>query len=145
MAAKDPTQKGKMAFARQFLEQNHDANPIAVNAAWYAAGHGGSISKSAVGKMRAKLGLTDRSRSGRRPARAVATKPRAAADRDHGPRNGEGNRHVALPESDRDRTLEQLEAEIDRILFQVMALDGLSEVEEALRRGRRLLVLAARP
>ena len=168
MAASQTKELGKMDFAEQYLEQHPDANVVAVNDAWRAAGRDGTISKSAVGKLRAKLGLTDpyrnrgRSESASTPAKKTATKPRATAGSGHRQRNGEGkgmrkgmghgHRHDAVPEparaathSRRAQVIEQIEAEVDRILFQVMALGDLTEVEDALRRGRRLLILAARP
>ena len=40
---------------------------------------------------------------------------------------------------DRNQALEGLEAEIDRLLFRVMELGGLEEVEQGLRRVRRLV------
>jgi hypothetical protein len=38
--------------------------------------------------------------------------------------------------------LVDVEADIDRLLFKVMALDGLSDVETTLRQARRLLYRA---
>jgi hypothetical protein len=40
---------------------------------------------------------------------------------------------------DRNQALEGLEAEIDQLLFRVMELGGLEEVEQGLRRVRRLV------
>ena len=40
---------------------------------------------------------------------------------------------------DRDRALEDLEAELDRILYRVVEMGGLDEVAQELRRVRRLV------
>ena len=43
------------------------------------------------------------------------------------------------PRGNRTTALEGLEAEIDRLLFQVMGIGDLTEIEDSLRRARRLL------
>ena len=46
---------------------------------------------------------------------------------------------------DRQRRLTELEADIDRMLFKVMELGGLSGIEESLRQTRRLLYRSLLP
>ena len=43
--------QGKTAFVRDVLTKNNQANPKAVNEAWSAAGHEGSISTTLVNKI----------------------------------------------------------------------------------------------
>ena len=58
-----------------------------------------------------------------------------------------GERRTSLPSqsalrgktSSHHESLEELEADIDRLLFKVMGLGGLSAIEESLRQARRLL------
>ena len=45
-------------FVKEYLNDHPQGNVSAVNEAWKAAGFDGTISKTLVDKMRAKLGLT---------------------------------------------------------------------------------------
>src|SRR3954452_23045129 len=60
MATGPGVNQGKSAFLEEFLPDNPDAKLEAVNKAWSAAGHDGTISDSLFGKLRSKLGLTGR-------------------------------------------------------------------------------------
>jgi hypothetical protein len=150
---------GKSEFVRAALEKNPKANPRTVNEAWKSAGHSGVISNSLVHKMRANMGVTGnlRARSKRRGSNGAAKKaPVEGRRRGRPPKvatlaalaaNGAGSAGAAkkaLSPGGRARMLELLEAEVDQLLFRTMALGGLAEVEDALRRARRLLVLAHR-
>jgi hypothetical protein len=145
--------QGKTQFAREVLQKNPHANAKAVNEAWALAGRDGSISETLVNKQRSEMGLAGNLRGGRprRTATAEGEKPRytgkkrgrkpksARASAAAGPDNG---RAVVEPRSKtggRHNQLVALEAEIDRLLFKVMHLGELPEIEDGLRRTRRLL------
>jgi len=147
--------QGKTEFVRQVLKQDPNANERVVNEAWLESGHQGTISRSSVGKMRAKLGLTDRSRSGRRSrpkADGQASRKSSSRQATAEPRSS-GNGSIASKATrsaatasgatGRSRVFEELERDLDRVIFRVMSMEGLSEVEGLLRRSRRLLVLAS--
>ena len=70
--------------------------------------------------------------------RAETTAP---ADRpEPGPARVEANGY----RGDRGRVLEDLEVDLDRLIFRVMGLGGLTEVEAGLRRARRAIILEPR-
>ena len=159
MAKHNGGDQGKLDFVRQMLEQDRNANEAKVNEAWEAAGQSGTISRSSVGKVRAEMGLTNKRRSpkkaeaqagtGRRPGRPKARPGRRGgriaaeavpASRGNGVMS---DAPADAPAADRGRTIQDLEGDLDRILFQVMGLGGLAEVEELIRRSRRLLILGS--
>ena len=43
------------------------------------------------------------------------------------------------PQGNRSTVLNELEADIDRLIFKAMAIGDLTEIEDSLRRARRLL------
>lgn len=153
-AVKSP---GKSEFVKDVLSKNPKANAQAVNEAWHASGHEGTISGTLVQKLRASLGLT-RSRKARKPAaNGAMEKGRFAASRSGAkpgrPRKGsqpqgvDGAQGAAPPARPAraaagtdDRRLVELEGDIDRLIFRLIAVGGLSEVEDALRQARRLLI-----
>src|SRR5512142_2232229 len=49
---------GKSVFLKKYLVETPDVSKEAVEAAWRAAGHEGTISQSLIGKVRKDLGLT---------------------------------------------------------------------------------------
>jgi hypothetical protein len=160
MARTAGNDQGKLEFVRQMLEQDANANEKTVNEAWEEAGHEGSISRSSVGKVRAELGLTNKRRprsqkaeaetakkSSTRQTRRRRTEPSAQAaeptrSRDNGT-PAEAASASANGGGDRGRVIEELEGDLDRLLFRVMNLGGLTEVEELLRRSRRILILGS--
>ena len=124
-------------FVKEFLHDNPQGNVASVNKAWQAAGFDGTISLALVDKLRASMGLTGNIRRKSRKSRTrAAGKQRGRPRTDAAPLvNGQspGRR------SDRTVALNDLEADIDRILFKVMGIGDLSEIEESLRGARRLL------
>jgi len=106
----------------------------AVNEAWTVSGFTGTISRTLVDKMRAlsrptgnQLGKTKRTRpSAKAKKRGRSRKESAAAI------NGQ-------PRGDRFTVLEGIEADIDRLIFRMMVIGDLTEIEDTLRRARRLL------
>jgi hypothetical protein len=134
--------QGKTPFVKEFLNDHPEGNVEAVNEAWKAAGFDGTISPTLVYQMRKQLGLTDKLRGkagkteaapstgkkrGRKPKEATATIDGKPAGQAMGRKSG------------RTSALEGLEAEVDRLLFKVMEVGNLPQVEETLRQTRRLL------
>ncbi len=138
---------GKTMFAKEFLNDHPKVNFNDVNEAWTAAGFAGSISRTLVDKMRASLGLTGNLRGKTKKIR-ITTKGKAipsgkklgrprkepTAVLNGQPRGRKSNRSLAMNE---------LEADIDRLIFKMMAVGDLTEIEDALRRARRLLYATA--
>ena len=164
MASEVGRDQGKSAFVRDVLRKDRQANHEAVNRAWTAAGHAGTISESLVNKIRSQMGLTGQPRPGARVKESAgsAEPPAAPATRrGSGPKKGGGRppaqgdeRPVpqetaseAEPQeagsqsggADRTRVLTRLEGQIDELLFEIKMAGGLPEFEEALRRTRRIL------
>ncbi len=135
---------GKTSFLKEFLHDNPQGNVKAVNEAWQAAGFDGTISETLVYKARASLGLTG----------TLSGKTKAAAEgktTSTGKKLGRPRKDTTAPvtgqprgrKSNRSLALNELEADIDRLLFQVMGVGDLTEIEESLRRARRLLYVTA--
>ena len=135
---------GKTSFLKEFLHDNPQGNVKAANEAWQAAGYGGTISETLVYKTRASLGLTG-NLSGKTKAaaegKATSTGKKLGRPRKEStapvtgqPRGRKSNRSLALTE---------LEADIDRLIFKVMGVGDLSEIEDSLRQARRLLYVTA--
>ncbi len=138
--------------------RNPQANARKVRDAWTEAGHEGSISQTLVNKQRSELGLAGNLKGGRPPkeaASAVAEKPPyTGKKRGRKPKSAYANGHqtggngVPLEATrktggGRQAQLSEFEAEIDRLLFRIMVLGGLEDIEESLRRTRRLVYQAA--
>ena len=139
---------GKTSFVKEVLYDDPYANPAAVNAAWTAAGMDGTISGALVNKTRALLGLTGNLRSKPAKTKAVANQKPAYTGKKRGrkarqttsePSNGMTRVETRGRRSARSESLAELEAEIDRLLFKVMGIGGLSEIEAGLRETRRRL------
>ena len=116
---------GKSMFAKEFLIDNPQGNPAAVNKAWKAAGFKGKISDSVVNAMRASLGLAGN-------LRGTTTKTSVAKE----------TAAKGQPRSNGAVALNDLEGEIDRLMFKVMAMGDFTEIEDSLRQARRLLYAA---
>jgi hypothetical protein len=131
MATTANRNQGKSAFLKEFLLDNPKANPVAANEAWIAAGMPGTVSPSLVNKLRSKLKLTGNLKAGRKPKSASVSgrvTHKTAAGRKP------GRKPTGL-----GRELSQIEAELDRLIYRVMGLDGLEDVAEQLRATRRAL------
>ena len=135
---------GKTSFLKEFLHDNPQGNVKAANEAWQAAGYDGTISTALVYKARASLGLTGNlSGKTKTSAEGKATptgkklgRPRkeSTAPVTGQPRGRKSARTLALTE---------LEADIDRLIFKVMGVGDLTEIEDSLRQARRLLYVTA--
>ena len=142
---------GKTSFVKEILFDNPQANPTAVNEAWTAAGMEGTISPTLVNKMRSELGLAGNLRVGPGQTKAVATSKPAIRDKKSGGK-AKGKSRAANVDTTKaegsgrrmpsTQALVQVEAEIDRLLFLVMKIGGLTDVEDSLRESRRRLYRA---
>ena len=128
---------GKTMFVKEFLNDHPQGNIRAVNEAWKAAGFHGAISKTVVFKVKSSMGLTENGRASTKKSKTSATRKIRVAPRkvitpavNVQPRGSNSNRSLALNE---------LEADIDRLLFKVMGIGSLNEIEDSLRQVRRLL------
>jgi len=148
-----PRNQGKTAFVTNYLSNNPLANARSVNDAWRAAGRDGSISDTLVGKVRSRLGLAGNLRRPRTARTAVETPTRSEGPgkkRGPKPKSARPERERALfnakpggqppaKAANRRTQMASLETEIDQLLFKVMNLGGMSEIEDSLRHTRRLL------
>src|SRR5262249_2668660 len=117
----------------------------------------GDISVSLVHKLRSEMGLTGNLRRRSQAVRAAARDTTSLAPpQSRHPQQGSaktnGRRRTqedGVPAalsaerrqmSERDHMLEEIEGDIDRLIFKLMAIGRVEEIEEALRRVRRLVV-----
>jgi hypothetical protein len=135
--SKTASSPGKTMFVKEFLNDHPQANVDAVNEAWQTAGFDGTISDTLVNKTRALLGLTGNIRGNtKKPKTGVTGKKRGrprketTAAVDGQPQRSNSARTVVL---------DDLEADIDRLIFKMMGIGDLTEIEDTLRRARRLL------
>jgi hypothetical protein len=142
---------GKTSFVKEILFDNPQANPTAVNEAWTAAGMEGTISPTLVNKMRSELGLSGNLRVAPDQTKGVATSKPASRDKKSGGKAKGKSRAANMDTTKaegssrrmpRTQALVQVEAEIDRLLFMVMKIGGLTDVEDSLRESRRRLYRA---
>src|SRR4051812_43508642 len=136
--------QGKSAFVRDLLGRDPEANEQVVNEAWSQEGNEGTISGSLVSKIRSNLGLTGSGRSPGRPKAKAKKGPKAkpvaqAQTESNGP-PAESTTGPAPMTGDRGRTLDQVEARIDDLIFDLKDLGGMEQAQEALRLARRLVV-----
>jgi hypothetical protein len=148
MPATKPRNQGKTSFVKEFLHDNPFGNTKAVNEAWTKEGMKGTISETLVNKMRSHLGLAGNLRGRRRANQGAA---RSAKGRHPAKKRGpspKGSKAMLLGStaahraSRRKADFIELETEMDRLLFRVMNLENLGEVEATIRDARRLLYQA---
>ena len=128
---------GKTMFVKEYLHDHPQGNFSAVNKAWAAAGFEGTISQAVVDKVRASLGLTGNTRGNVTESEPVTTGKKPVQQR-----KNTAAPVTAQPRGNRSMVLEEMEADIDRLLFKAMAMGKLTEIEDTLRRARRLLYTA---
>jgi hypothetical protein len=127
--------QGKTAFVVKHLRQSPDATDEQINEAWAAAGNEGGISGSLLYKIRAKRGLT-----GKKKGRGAGKKRRAKGTRVG--RTAEPTVGTPVPldrRTNRGRIIEEVESDIDRLIFKLMGAGGMETIEDGLRRVRHLL------
>ena len=161
MATTVKPKESKSKYATDYLLKNPFANAKAVSDAWKAAGKTGTISGTLVNKLRSSLGLAGNLRPrrkkgngstagipavytgkkrGRKPKNttsSVVTFPTHSNGRKSG--RAPGNVEPANTATINLSAFDEIEADIDRLLFKVMRLGGMSALEDGLRKARRLL------
>jgi hypothetical protein len=129
-------------FVKEFLNDHPEGNGNDVNEAWTAAGFQGTISRTLVDKTRALLGLTGNLR-GKSKSKASAKEkaPYTGKKRGRKPRETTAavNGQPRGRKSNRSLAMNELEADIDRLIFKVMGIGDLTQIEDSLRQTRRLL------
>lgn len=134
----------KTGFVKAVLAKNNAAKAEDVNKAWKEAGHTDSISDSLVSKTRSALKLTRKKRSSRLAegagAKTGATKALAKRTVDATPPAASPAPRSRGAHAGRAQVLQELESVIDQLIFQSLAIGGLDEFEDALRKARRILV-----
>jgi len=144
MATTATATPGKTSFVKEFLNDNPRGNPQAVNDAWKAAGFEGTISPTLVNKTRALLGLTGNLRDKTGKMSKAKTTP-TGKKRGRKPKettaqvNGKPTGQTRGGKIARTLALTDLEADIDRLIFKAITIGDLTEIEDSLRRARRLL------
>jgi hypothetical protein len=134
-----PRAQGKTQFVREFLTAHPEGNVKAVNEAWQTAGNDGTISHTLVSQMRAKLKLTGNRRGKAAKTEAASrTEPAPGKKRGRKPK-GTSPATTGSRRSAQTSGLLELESDIDRLLFRVMGVGDLPEIEDSLRRTRRIL------
>jgi hypothetical protein len=136
--------QGKTAFVTEHLQQNPDATDDEINEAWELAGNEGGISGSLIYKIRAKEGLTGKRGS---KGRGAATKGRAKSSPRTAGADSTAESAAETPKpldkrTNRGRVVAELEGDIDRVIFKLMSVGGLEEIEDGLRNVRRRLILS---
>jgi hypothetical protein len=149
MAKRSKGAPNKSAFVRDFIQKNPQANRKAVEEAWLAAGQDGVISSALVSNLRSKLGLTAASKKAESNGipESATTRSRGPKRKKRGrPAKSKASEIVAEPTPERkprtvgrDGALAEIEADIDRLIFKLIALGGMEEVEDELRKVRRLM------
>jgi hypothetical protein len=138
------TTLGKTGFTKEFLNDHPDATTRDVNEAWTKAGMQGKISHTTVSEVRKSLGLTGNTPN--RPEKQVSqTQPAKPGGRKPTSRiRASSSTQVGTARQGDDRTtvLMAVEVEIDRLIFQMMGLGDLTEIETALREARRAVYKA---
>jgi hypothetical protein len=133
--------QGKTAFVVEHLRQNPGATDDEINEAWASARNDGGISGSLLYKLRAKEGLTRRrgarGRGVGKRGRARASSMRTRVGRTAGP--GAGTPRPLDGRTSQGRIMGEIEGDIDRLIFKLMAVGGMETIEDELRKVRRLL------
>ncbi len=141
--------EGKSQFVKDVLKKDPFANARVVNEEWAKAGHDSEISSTLVNKLRSSEGYSGNLRSGRKPGAKSKTTKVIVLGKRSGRKPKSSYAPVASVRADahtatrgsapRAADLDQVEADLDRLLFKVMGLEGLSGVENELRQARRML------
>jgi hypothetical protein len=135
--SKTASTPGKTMFVKEFLNDHPQGNVDAVNEAWQVAGFDGTISPTLINKMRASLGLTGNLRGNTKKSKTSTTDKKREKPRKE--TTTAVNVQPRGTNSARTVVLDDLEADIDRLIFKAMGIGDLTQVEDSLRRARRLL------
>src|SRR4051812_12680523 len=140
--------RGKTSFVKETLFDNPQANARFINQAWTKAGMDGTISDTLVNKMRSELGLAGNLRGKSRSGSETTSgekRPYTGKKRGRKPKNASVQAVVVVADASQVRPLRkkgqliELETELDRLIFKIMGLGGLTEIEDSLRGTRRML------
>ena len=138
------TSTNKSVFLQEWLTANPTGRDTDAAQAWQAAGNSGKISPSLFYKIKGEMGLNARykkaaqSREKRATPSSKTSRPQA-----NGRATTSTNHQSVQPQANGQRgsrSLVELEGDSDRLIFHIMAVDGLEEVEQLLRHARRVLV-----
>jgi hypothetical protein len=135
--SKKASSPGKTMFVKEFLNDHPQSNVDTVNGAWQAAGFNGTISATLVNKTRSILGLTGNLRG--MPKTGANGRTSSTGKKMGRPRKQTAAAVNVQPRGQRSTVLNELEAEIDRLIFKAMVIGDLTEIENSLRQARRLL------
>ena len=124
-------------FVKEYLNDHPLGNFAAVNKAWATAGFEGTISQTVVDKVRASLGLTGNIRQN-----VTKSEPSTASKKPIQLPKNATTPVAKQPRGVKSIDLDEMEADIDRLIFKAMAVGDLTEIEDTLRRARRLLYTA---
>jgi hypothetical protein len=142
------TTPGKAGFTKEFLNDHPNATTRDVNEAWTKHGMSGAISHTTVSEVKKSLGLTGKvpTKTQRKASVSTAPAPKARG-RKLTTQIRTSSSEVGTPrqESARTTALMAIEVEIDRLIFQMMGLGNLTEIETALREARRAVYKALTP
>ena len=133
--------QGKTAFVTDQLRQDPDSSDEAINRAWAAAGNPGRISVSLMYQIRTREGLTGKRRSKRRGARKRG-RPRSSPRGMRVERAPVPVAEMTKPingRTGRFRFIAEVEGDLDRLIFKLMDAGGMDDIEDELRKVRRLL------
>ncbi len=132
---------GKGGFTKEYLNDHPDATARDVNEAWTTAGMKGTFSNAVVSEVRKRMGLGGKPRTATH-AKVSEGKTPTSTPRSRKPVTETKVATSKVTEtsrqgSSRTTTLLAVESEIDRLIFTIMGLGDLPEVETALRDARR--------
>jgi hypothetical protein len=138
-------------FVKELLVDNPHANTQDVVEAWQAAGFQGTISPSLVSKVRSESGLAGNLRGKRRRRKTRTGQIALDGSMPTGKRLGRPPKRAAATANGmgqvqtrrRKNPLDELELEFDRLLLKVIDQGNLTQVEDAIRRARRMLYEAS--
>jgi hypothetical protein len=143
---KATTTPGKTGFTKEFLNDHPDATSGEVNAEWTKAGMQGKISHTTVSEVRKSLGLIGKPRPATSAkvsqAKTPTIKPRGRKPATETKVATSKLAETSRQDSSRTTILLAVESEIDRLIFTIMGLGDLPEIETALRDARRLVCKA---
>jgi hypothetical protein len=156
MAATATKSQGKTGFVKEFLNDHPQANTKTVNEAWTGAGMDGTISPSLVKQVRSELGLTGNLRAATKTRPSTKTNAGTTKTQSSGARRGAKPKATSTgvqtrsttarkpatqiqPSRARSTLLNEVESDLDRLIFKLMGIAELAGIEENLRQTRRLL------
>lgn len=138
----------KSDFVRDQIQKNSAITAREVLDAWTASGNEGTLSETLFYNVKKALGLAGTARPSTAGGGGPSSKGRTRMKKT--PKSGRtrparsiGQASAGAPAGSRSdqrgRTFDELESKIDDMIFQLKTIGGHPDVEEALRKARRLL------